>query len=75
MNPNQLRQMQKGKITSIEVIVEDGKSYQVTKFESSIPGQASEEKILVTKEFYQKRIDVLQAQVDKLTELRDACAE
>jgi len=74
MNPNQMRNLQ-GKVTSVEVIVEDGKSYQVTKFESALAGQPSQQQILVTKEFYQKQIDRLQAQVDKLTEFRDACAE
>jgi len=74
MNPNAMRQMQ-NKVTSVEVIVEDGKSYQVTKFESALAGQPSEQKILVTKEFYQKQIDRLQAQVDKLTEFSDACAD
>lgn len=73
MNPNQLRQLQ-SKIVSIDVVVEDGKSFQVTTFEEKV-GQPSEQRILVDKEFYQPRIDKLQEQLNSLIALQDKCAE
>lgn len=70
---NPMRNAQQ-KVLSVDVVVEDGKSYQVITREAQV-GQSAEQKVLVDKNFYQVQIDKLQAQIDKLVELRDKCAE
>ena len=61
------------KVISIEVITEEGKSYQVITYDSTSIGQVIQQKIEVNKEFYQKQIDKLQEQIDVLTARKDAC--